>query len=348
MDKQLIHDLAAEIDAAIPEIASALEIRSRESVLLELLAPSASAFSILISRKAFSAIKRKLPSYLGAAAAASFAPLGGVAATGVGAPEAAIALTAVEVGAVAYFFMSEAMEISSLWLNFPKKGEANKYLPAASLYDFVSTDDAAIERYYQSMSHDDVAYAASYAAHFVEGDPTQGALCRLYNALAVAWVTGYAPIPVKMFGHHAHLRLSPYAGDNIEALKERFVKDLGIVVKYSGGKLKRLPTLMKLGSVSVTTYNMGVAAYNTASAVCRTIECPAKTVVTQAVVDFILSPSSVEWRLPFTTRASQPSSTSVHIYDLDKLSVQGSDAILNVNQFNSEADDLAEDIYNGD
>lgn len=347
MDEELIYDVSKDAYSATEEIARSIELRSRGSVILELFAPTASAFSLLLTRKAWGALKKRFPQLALKAAIAATPIAGASASTGVGAAPAAVALTAAEVAALAYFFLSEVSSVCSLAANFPSSTEATAYMPAASTYDLLVADPSLIQKGFIRCSKEAVAFGSLYCCYFSSDIlPSAPTKTRLYASLIAGWLTGYVPIPVLAFCERAQRRLGPYAGDRIEAIKERFLKDVLFVARYSGMPVKRLPLGMKLVNFASTTYNIGVASYNTLASVCRTVDCPATSIVTQEVVDFILSPSSVTWRLPFTSK-SQVENYDINFVDIQATTAAASRAALTTNLLINEADSLAEE-YNED
>lgn len=332
-------------------LSQAIKLRSQGSMLLDLLAPVGSTAALVITRAALRRLAQRFPAIaLRFTTAAAPAMAGSMVVPGLGQGAALTELTVAECAAIAYLTLSEVASITTLWASYPTEDEATRYIPApSSLQAIAEAYLAGDQDLYVSISPEQIAFAVTYLVHCSTLSPIDPVKVKSLAALIGAWCTGYAPAPILAFAVKAQNRLSPYTGGTTEAVVSRFIKDLGVVLKYGGGSLaKWLPTVQRAGSYAVTAYNIGVATYNTAASVCRTIGCPAKSVIASYAVDFLLSPSAIEWRLPFTSSRTDNLSTppKVNFVDVDEMVRSGEQKTLDFNQLTTQTESQVEELLN--
>lgn len=301
-------------EAHLEAIAHIISVRKRSSFLLEAVVPLGTSFVTVLSRSAINRVSRR---FAASQAAAGAAAITGLAATPAG---SASLFTLAEAIAISYITASEVASVLTLWAAYPGADEASRFMPAASVITAIDlayyngSQDA-----YAKISREQAAYGVAYAIHFSQLPATAPDKVATLADLYAGYIFGYCTAPVAAFAARAQRSLAAYTCGLPEALIQRAAKDVGLLVKYSGGKLlSKLPTAMKLTSTAATAYNIGVTAYNTVASYCRLLQCPVASEAAQYAVDFMLSPSSYELTLPFRKIGRSDPVTPVHVIDLDK------------------------------
>lgn len=300
-------------EAHLEAISHVVSVRTRSSFLLEATVPLGTTAITVLSRAAIDRIGRR---FVASQAAAGAAAATGMAATPAG---SASLFTLAEAVAISYITVSEVASVLTLWAAYPSSDDASRFLPAASA--ITAIDQAyynGAQDAYVRISREQAAYGIAYAIHFSQLPATAPDKGATLVALYAGYVFGYAPAPVTAFAVRAHRSLSAYTCGLPEALIQRTAKDIGLLVKYSGGRLlSKIPAAFKITSKAASVYNIGVTMYNTAASYCRLLKCPVASEAAQYAIDFMLSPSSYELTLPFKKVADGDPVVPVRLIDLD-------------------------------